>query len=120
MTDQAEEGENNRKPGSMYEASRRILLAAIGAAAIAQEEMEDFINHLVDRGEIAEKEGMKLMREMIEKRKEKRKSFEAEMNKRLHAATDRLDLPSKKDIDELSAKIAELTRKVEELKKSKE
>jgi polyhydroxyalkanoate synthesis regulator phasin len=104
----------------MYEASRRILLAAIGAAAIAQEEMEDFIKRLVDRGEIAEKEGKKLMNEMLEKRKEKRKSFEAEMNKRLHAAADCLDVPSKKDIDELSAKIAELTRKVEELKKTKE
>ena len=106
--------------GPMYEVSRRVLLAAIGAVSYAQDEMEDFIDRLVARGEIAEKEGRQLMREVMEKRAEKRKTIEGEVNKRLHDAVERLNVPSKKEIDELSAKVAELTRKVEELKKTKE
>ena len=43
----------------LFEASRRVLLAAIGAAALAQDEIEDFVKKLVDRGEIAEKDGKK-------------------------------------------------------------
>lgn len=122
MADQisGDEQKDHKKSGAMYEVARRILLAAVGAAALAQDEMEDFVNRLVDRGELAEKDGKKLMREIIEKRKEKRTSLEAEMKKRLHAATEHLDVPSKNDIAELSVKIAELTRKVEELNKSKE
>lgn len=106
--------------GPMYEVSRRVLLAAIGAVSFAQDEMEDFIDRLVARGEIAEKEGRQLMREVMEKRAEKRKTIEGEVNQRLHDAVERLNVPSKKEIDELSAKVAELTKKVEEMKKTKE
>ena len=122
MTDNVDSGSGNkhREPGPMYEASRRILLAAIGAVAFAQEEVEDFVNRLVERGEIAEKDGKQLVKEMMDKRNEKRRAIDGEVNKRFHDTLDRLNIPSKKDIEELSVKITELTRKVEELKKSKE
>ena len=121
MTEQVEEGVNKkREPSPMYEVSRRILLAAIGAVALAQEEVEEIITRLVDRGEIAEKDGRQLVKEMLEKRRERRKNMEAKVNRRFHDALERLDVPTKKDIDDLSAKIAELTKKVEELSKSKE
>jgi poly(hydroxyalkanoate) granule-associated protein len=122
MTDNVDTGSDNkhREPGPMYEASRRILLAAIGAVAFAQDEVEDFVNRLVERGEIAEKDGKQLIKEMLDKRNEKRRTIDGEVNKRFHDTLDRLNIPSKKDIEELSVKISELTRKVEELKKSKE
>jgi poly(hydroxyalkanoate) granule-associated protein len=122
MTDNADSGSENkhRESGPMYEASRRILLAAIGAVAFAQDEVEEFVNRLVERGEIAEKEGKQLVKEMLDKRNEKRRTVEGEVNKRFHDTMERLNVPSKKDIEELSAKITELTRKVEELKKTKE
>jgi polyhydroxyalkanoate synthesis regulator phasin len=121
-TDQSNEGQNKKhhEPGTMYEVTRRILLAATGAMALAQDEIEDFVTRLVDRGEIAEKEGRQLMKEILEKRKEKRKIFVAEVHKRFRDRMERLDMPTKKDIEELSSRIAELTRQVEELKKSKE
>lgn len=106
--------------GPMYEASRRLLLAAIGAVAYAQDEVEDFIDRLVERGEIAEKDGTQLVKEMLEKRSEKRSSIEAEVNKRMQQTMEQLNVPTKKDIEELSAKIAALTKKVEEMKKAKE
>lgn len=122
MTESIDEVGNKKsqEPSPMYEVSRRILLATIGVIALAQDEVEQFINRLVDRGEIAEKEGKQLVKEMMEKRKERQKKIQAELNKRFSDAMERLDVPKKKDIEELSAKLAELTRKVEELKKSKE
>jgi len=62
-------------PGPMYEVSRKLLLAAIGAVSFAQDEVDDFIDRLVERGEIAEKEGRQLMKEVMEKRAEKRNRF---------------------------------------------
>jgi polyhydroxyalkanoate synthesis regulator phasin len=108
---------NENGHNSLLEASRKVLLAAIGAVALAQDEIEDFVNKLVERGEIAEKDGKKLIREVMDKRKKDAKDVEDETSKRVHDILDRMNVPSKKDIDILGDKIAILTQKVEELKK---
>ena len=107
--------ENGHNP--LLEASRKVLLAAIGAVALAQDEIEDFVDKLVERGEIAEKDGKKLVREVMDRRKKDAKDVEDETSKRVHEILDRMNVPSKKDIDVLGEKIAVLTQKVEELKK---
>ncbi len=107
--------ENGHNP--LLEASRKVLLAAIGAVALAQDEIEDFVDKLVERGEIAEKDGKKLVREVMDRRKKDAKEVEDETSKRVHEILDRMNVPSKKDIDLLGEKIAVLTQKVEELKK---
>jgi polyhydroxyalkanoate synthesis regulator phasin len=99
----------------LFEAARKVVLASIGAAALAQDELEDFIARLTERGEIAEKDGRKLLKEVTEKR---RKNVEKELDKRMERLLDRMDIPSKADIDSLSEKIAHLTEKVEQLKKA--
>ncbi len=54
-------GEKQKEARSpLYEISRKILLAAIGAAVIAQDEVESFVNRLVEHGEIAEKEARQI------------------------------------------------------------
>lgn len=116
-TDTVEEPAEEREPNPLVEATRKVLLAAIGAIALGKEEIEDFINKLVERGEIAEKDGRKLMNEVIAKRKKSAKSAEDEANKRVQDILDRLNVPTKKDIDDLGDKVALLSKKVEDLKK---
>lgn len=122
MIDQVKSGDDEKhyEPGLLYETSRRILLAAIGAVALAQDEVDDFINRLVERGEIAEKDGKRLLNEILEKRDLRMSGVGIEINKRIHKKLVRMDIPTKQDIDTLSERIAELTKKVEELKRSKE
>jgi poly(hydroxyalkanoate) granule-associated protein len=122
MTDQVDSDSEKKhhEPGPMFETSRKILLAAIGAVAYAQDEVEEFINRLVERGEIAEKEGKQLAKEMQDKRKSRWIGMDSEINNRFRDALERLNVPTKKDVNDLSDKIAELTKKVEELRKSKE
>lgn len=101
---------------------RRVLMAGLGAVTLAQEEMEGFVHKLVDRGEIAEKDGRKLIEELLDKRKkraeESGKRVEAEIEQRMESLLNRMSIPTRKDIDTLSKKVTELTQKVEELKKS--
>jgi poly(hydroxyalkanoate) granule-associated protein len=108
--------ESERSP--LLEAARKVLLAGIGAVALAQEEVEDFVNKLIDRGEIAEKDGRQLIRDVMDKRKKKVQEAEGEADKRIEELLDRMNVPTKSDINELSAKIAALTKKVDELKKA--
>jgi poly(hydroxyalkanoate) granule-associated protein len=102
----------------LLDLTRRVLLAAIGAVALAQDEIESFVNRLVERGEIAEKDGKQLLGEVRAKRKKESTKAEDEINKRIEAILERMKIPSKSDIDALSEKIALLTKKIDELKKS--
>jgi poly(hydroxyalkanoate) granule-associated protein len=117
MDEPSEKPKEKLESYPLFDAARKVLLASIGAVALAQDEMEDFVKHLVERGEIAEKDGKKLMHEMMDKRKKRAGKVEDEVTKRIENILDRMSVPSKADIDALSQKIAELSKKIDELKK---
>ena len=106
--------------------AHKVLLAGIGAAALAQDEMEDFVNRLVERGEIAEADGKKMLKDVMEKRKkimsvqveEAPKKIVSDLEKRVEEVLGKMNIPSKDEIEALGAKITALTKKVDELKKS--
>jgi len=100
--------ESKKERTAFYEATRRILLAGIGAAMLAQEEMEGFVNRLIERGELAEKDARRLVREV----KERRERMEAERQERKQKAAGK-----NPEIELLAARVNELTRQVEELKR---
>jgi RNA 3'-terminal phosphate cyclase len=63
------EEEINDEPNALLETVRRVLMAGVGVVVLAQEEVEEFVNKLIERGEIAEKDGRKLISEVVENRK---------------------------------------------------
>lgn len=107
-------GEAERR--SLLEAARKVLLAGIGAMVLTQEGIEDFVGKLVERGEIAEQDGKKLVGDVMDRRKKDAKAAEKELNKRSDDILARMNVPSKGDIEELSAQIVALSKKVDELK----
>lgn len=103
---------------------RRVVLAGVGAAALTTDEVQDFLNRLVERGELAEKDARKLMNDVVTRRDgaEKRveKSVESASNvveEQIEKILARLNVPNKGDIEELSKKIATLAQKVDDLVK---
>jgi len=113
-----EQTNEKEEQNSLFEAARKVVLASIGAVALAQDEVEDFVDRLIERGEIAEKDGRKLLREVMDKRKKEAHKAEDEINKRVENVLDRMSVPSKADIDALSEKITALTKKIDDLKKA--
>lgn len=109
--DPTDEGRN-----PILEAARNVLMAGIGAVSLAQEEMEDFVNRLIERGEIAEKDGRKLMEDINQRRKSRMKKVEDRFETRINRILERLDIPTRADVDRLNERIAELNRKIDRLK----
>ena len=103
---------------SILESLRRVLLASVGVVALTIEEVGDLVDKLVERGEIAEQEGKKLVIEIKEKRKKKTDEAEEVASSRVREALDKMDIPTKSDIDDLSKKVTTLSKKVDELKKA--
>jgi poly(hydroxyalkanoate) granule-associated protein len=124
-----EEPAEEMEYSGLQEATRKIFLAGVGAAAVTREALRDWFAKLVERGERMEEDGRKLahermekgkhrVRKVVKKRKEEVSAASDEMEKRIAGLMETMNVPSKDDIDALSAKIAELTEKVDELKKA--
>ena len=96
----------------LQEAMHRIMLAAVGTVGLVQDELEHFVNKAVERGEIAEKDARKTVRDVGEKRKGAGK----EVDKRFEDVLVKMNIPTKNDLAALNDKIADLTQKVESLK----
>ena len=112
-------------PNPLFEGVRRLMLASVGAVALTFDEMETFVNKLVDRGEIAQKDGENLLQELRSRASQGRPQAQvgAQLDKAeerfesgVEQVLNRLNIPSKREIDELSTKIAQLAARVEELR----
>lgn len=105
------------------EGVRRVLLAGVGAVSLAQDEAEKFVHKLIEKGEIAEKDGRSLLNDLADKRKQRTqesgKRVSDELEKRMESLLNRMNIPTKSDIEQLSQKVAELTKKIDTLKEQK-
>lgn len=110
---------------------RKLILAGVGAFALSRDEAEQFLNRLVERGELAQKDATRLIEETMDKVRKTAQppavqlpnnvaNIGSQVETSLEQFLNRLNIPSKRDIDELSAKIAQLAARVEELRRSQE
>ena len=108
-------------PPPFVDAMRKLLLASIGAIALSREQTDSFVKRLVERGELAQKDGEKVLGALSDQLRPgaapaQFAKVEAQVETGLEQLLNRLNIPSKRDIDDLSAKIAHLAARVEELR----
>ena len=123
MTEQENEiieGDAANDNGSLLDGLRRILMAGIGVAVLAQEEIEDFVSRLVDRGEIAENDGHTLISDVLDRRMQEiqnntRKVSDG-VDRGVESIFNLLNVPSRSEILALSQQIDELSKKVDALR----
>lgn len=115
----------------VFEVVRKMVLAGVGAFALSRDETEQFLNRLVERGELAQKDAQHLIDETMERLRKTAQPQTAQIQNNVanlgtsvetgfEQFLNRLNIPSKRDIDELSAKIAQLAARVEELRRAQE
>ncbi|MCA9898535.1 MAG: phasin family protein [Ardenticatenaceae bacterium] len=120
---QIEEEAVEETKNPFVEGVRRVLLAGVGVVSMAQDEAEKFVHKLIEKGEIAEKDGRSLLNDLAENRKQRAqesgKRVSDELEKRMEGLLNRMNIPTKSDIEQLSNKVAELTKKIDTLKEQK-
>jgi poly(hydroxyalkanoate) granule-associated protein len=125
------EEEEDARVKSLREVYHKAFLAGVGAMTLAQETASDYMCRFIERGERVEMKSRELLRERMAQRKyqvrkvtrrTKEKTAEAEDELQVQVGTllDRMNVPTKNDIDALSSKIVSLTEKVDELKRARE
>jgi poly(hydroxyalkanoate) granule-associated protein len=112
--------------GSLHGAMRKLFLAGVGAVVMAQEAVAGRVNTLVERGERIQDEGRQRMRDRMDSRKHQIRKIASRRNKgaetaeatlqtRIEAVLGRTEVPTRSDIEALSAKISALSEKLDEL-----
>jgi polyhydroxyalkanoate synthesis regulator phasin len=104
---------------TLLETAHKILLLCAGFFALAIEESEALLDRLAERGEIAEQDGRKLLREMKEKQKETASKAEKELYKNIESVTNRMSLASKDDITALNEQLNQISKQIDQLSKPK-
>jgi len=121
--------------------ARKIWLAGLGAYAKAGQEGSEYFKDLVKSGEGVEKQGKKLVNEQVEAANSQidsvkstvtsnvssvKSKFEVRIDKiekafdnRVASALNRIGIPSKQDVEVLSAKLDELSALLEHVARTK-
>ena len=89
---------------------KRMMLFGIGLAAMTREKIEEFVNELVKKGEVSEKEGKEMVQELIDKSKKVRKDLEGKMEEVAAATLKKLHIPTRGELDELKERIEKLEK----------
>jgi len=108
---------------NLYLMVRKVLLASLGSVALTADEAGELFTRLVERGEIAESDAQKIitdLRTQGRKREEEASQARDEISKKAGIALEdsvetilnRLNVPNKAEIEELSRKIGLLNEKV--------
>jgi poly(hydroxyalkanoate) granule-associated protein len=118
--EKSKDDNEKREYHSFYDVMRRMMLAGIGAIALKHDEVEEFIDKLVERGEIAKNDAEELRNEMKERRKKYFHGEESHLHNRMQEFLNRLEVPSNEDINLLNKKMTELEKKIDKLTKAKE
>lgn len=125
--DEGEGGRGEKEYPPLVDLLRRLILAGVGAVAMTHDEVERMINRLVERGEIARKDGEKILSEVGEWFRNPPQSVQhhvANLGERIESGIEQLlnnlNIPTRRDIDELSNRIARLAERIEELRRQRE
>jgi poly(hydroxyalkanoate) granule-associated protein len=111
---------------NLYLMVRKVLLASIGGVALTADEVGEVFTRLVERGEIAESDAQRIvtdLRTQGRKREDEASKAREDMTKSAGIALEdsvetilnRLNVPNKNEIEELSRKIGLLSEKVSTL-----
>lgn len=117
----------NEPPGltngrGMLNGIQRAFLAGLGAAAVAGSEVQRLTDHLVSRGQTAESESRSLMTRAIDRPRQALrdtlKRAEGAAGRGRDAALGAFNIPTSSEIESLNTRLAELSRKLDELNQS--
>lgn len=95
----------------MIELVKKALLTGVGVAALSKEKIEDLAKEIVEKGKMTEQEGQKLVDQLLSSSEDARQDLQKQIEEKIQAVLDKMDLAKKSDLDALKLEIEELQKK---------
>jgi len=97
----------------ILESVKRLMLAGIGVP----EKLKEIVDDLVKRGELSESQGAKLFKEWTDKAEKGTEDMGKAISDAVGKALERMNIPSKDEVEALRKEVKALQKKVKELGK---
>ena len=91
---------------------KKALSLGLGAMLVSKDKVEEVVNELVKRGELGREEGKTLVSELIKKGEAGVNEVEGIIEKIVKGVMEKLNLPTRKELNELKSEIEELKEKL--------
>jgi len=97
----------------MQEFIKKMMMFGVGLAAMTREKTEELVRELVKKGEMSEKEGKQLVNDLMEKSKKMTRELETKTEEMVTSTLKRLNIPTRKELDELRERVDRLEKRGE-------
>ncbi|MBC8527217.1 MAG: phasin family protein [Candidatus Cloacimonetes bacterium] len=92
----------------MLDLLKKTLLTGIGIAALTKEKIEEVAKKIAKDSKLSEKEGKKLVKDLLEKSDEARKNLEKQVTELVKNAMKKLSIPTREDLQKLEKQVKKL------------
>ncbi|RMF80392.1 MAG: hypothetical protein D6739_10305 [Nitrospirae bacterium] len=96
---------------SMFETLRKMMLVGLGV----QEKMREILDEMVEKGQISREEGDTLLNKLMGQAEQNVNTMEEKMKELISTVLSTMDLPTKKDLEELRDQVALLQKSIDKL-----
>jgi len=97
----------------MLDLLKRIVWIGAGLAVLTKEKIEETVHEIVKTGHLSEQEGKELINDLIEKSKKAKKDLGEKVETTVRETLQRLNIPSRKDLEEIKARLERLEKAAE-------
>ena len=97
----------------MFEFIKKAIFIGAGLASMTAEKLEEAVEEIVKKGEISEKQGKELIQDLKEKSGKAKKDFGERIDKVVKDTLQKLNIPTRTEVEELRARIEQLEKAAE-------
>ncbi|HOW09966.1 MAG TPA: phasin family protein [Bacteroidales bacterium] len=95
----------------MSDIFKKTFLAGLGAMSLTREKAQEITNDLIKRGELAKTDEAKFVRDLLDLAEKNKSTLEEKIEKAIEKVVAKLDIPTRREIEELKAEISKLSKK---------
>jgi poly(hydroxyalkanoate) granule-associated protein len=92
----------------MSEIIKKTILAGLGVLSLTREKAEELAKDLIKRGELSETEEAKFVKDLLQQTEKSKAELERKLEKTAEAALTKLNIPTRKEFEELKARVEEM------------
>lgn len=97
----------------MIDLIKKAMFTGIGMLSLSKDKVEEIARDFMDKGKLSEKEGERLVDDLLKKSEESRQELKKQIEEQVQALLEKMDLASKKDLAAIRTEIDDIKSKLE-------
>lgn len=97
----------------MIDLIKKAMFTGIGMLSLSKDKVEEIARDFMDKGKLSEKEGERLVDDLLKKSEESRQELKKQIEEQVQALLEKMDLASKKDLAAIRTELDDIKSKLE-------